>query len=226
MANLFHPEIFEILDGQLRPEPLYQTRRGRGRPATRGVTTSSSALADALEGEQSTPGWEGIESGGQHKESSSVIVPSMATVPPMDELILANRAEVVRWDAYNKKLYSVLFLCTQGALNSFLVRFAGRPNSRQQPDGQAAWRATGEKYLNSSMQRRRILMRKLNGMTMRPNQDLYEYFTEVIRQRDELEHISESFTEARILDIILEGLSDEYEPIQFAAERDPEISLK
>ena len=46
-------------------------------------------------------------------------------------------------------------------------------------------------------------MRKLNGMTMRPNQDPDEYLTEVFQQRDELEHIDDSFTEARILDIIL-----------------------
>ena len=78
-------------------------------------------------------------------------VPSMATVPPTDELILANQAELVRWGTLNKQLYSVLFSCTKGAANSLLVRFAGRPDSRQQPDGQAAWRAMGEKYLNSSM---------------------------------------------------------------------------
>ena len=71
----------------------------------------------------------------------------------------------------------------------------------------------GEKYLNFSMQRRRILIRKLNGMTMRPNQNSDEYLTEVFQQRDELEHIGESFTEAEILEIILEGLSDEYEPM-------------
>ena len=150
----------------------------------------------------------------------------MLTVPPTDELTLANRAELVRWDAYNKQLYSVLFLFTKRASNSFLVRFAGRPNSRQQPDGQAAWKAMGEKYLNSSMQRRRILMHKLNGMTMRPNRDPDEHLTAFFQQRDELEHIGESFAEARILDIILEGLSDEYEPIRFAAEWDQEISLK
>ncbi|CAM9942141.1 unnamed protein product, partial [Ascophyllum nodosum] len=97
---------------------------------------------------------------------------------------------------------------------------------RQQPDGQAAWRATGKKYLNSSMQRRSILMRKLNGMTMTPNQDPDESLAQVFQQRDELEHIGETFTKARMLDIILEGLSDEYESIRFAAERDPEISLE
>ena len=103
MANLVHPKISEVLNGQFRPEPLYRTRRGRGRHTTRGVITSSSALADALEGEEPTPGGESIEGGEQHEEIFSVTVPSMATVPPTDGLILANRAELVRWDAYNKQ---------------------------------------------------------------------------------------------------------------------------
>ena len=89
-----------------------------------------------------------------------------------------------------------------------------------------AWRAMGKKYLSSSMQRRHLLMHKLNGMTMTRNQDPDQYLTQVFQQRDELEHIGETFTEARMLDIILEDLSDEYEPIRFAAEQDPEISLK
>ena len=69
-------------------------------------------------------------------------------------------------------------------------------------------------------------MRKLNGMTMTPNQDPDEHLTQVFQQRDELERIGKTFTEARILDIIPEDLSDEYEPIRFAAERDSETSLK
>ena len=58
MANLANPEISEILDGQLRPEPLCRIRRGRSRPAKMCVTTSSSALADALEGEEPISGGE------------------------------------------------------------------------------------------------------------------------------------------------------------------------
>ena len=80
--------------------------------------------------------------------------------------------------------------------------------------------------LNSSMQRWRLLMRKLDGMTMAPNQEPYEYRTEFFQQRGELENIGKSFTQALILGIILEGISDEYEPIRFAAERNPEISPK
>ena len=68
-------------------------------------------------------------------------------------------------------------------------------------------------------------MHKLNGIFMRPHQDPDEYLTEVFQQRDKLEHIGENLTEARILDLILEGFSNEYESIRFAAERDPEISL-
>ena len=69
-------------------------------------------------------------------------------------------------------------------------------------------------------------MRKLNGMAMTPIQDPHQYLAQVFQQRDEVEHIGGSFTEARILDIILEGLSGEYEPIRFAAERDLEILPK
>ena len=50
MDNLVHPDIFKIRDCQLRLKPLYRTMRGRSRPAIRGVTTSSPALADVLEG--------------------------------------------------------------------------------------------------------------------------------------------------------------------------------
>ena len=76
------------------------------------------------------------------------------------------------------------------------------------------------------MQRWCNLMRKLNGTVMMPNQDPDKNLTEVFQQQNELEHIDESFTAARILDLILEGLSDEYESTKFAAERDPGISLK
>ena len=110
IANSVHPNFPKILDGQLRSEPFYRTRRGRGRPATRGVTTSSSALADTLEGGESTPGGEGCEDGGRHEQIFSETVPSAVTVPPTDKLIFANGAELERREAYNKQFFSALFL--------------------------------------------------------------------------------------------------------------------
>ena len=200
------------LDGQFHPEPLYRTRRGRGRAVTRGVTTSSSALADALEGEELTPGGEGGEDGGQHEKIFSVTVPSMVTVPPTDEPILANRAEMERWDTSDKQLYSTLFLSIKSAANTFPVLFAESCDSRQQPDGQAALKAMADKYLHSSKQGRRVLKHKLKGMVMIPDQDPDEKITQVFQQQDEFEHIGESFTEARILYLILEGLQTSTSP--------------
>ena len=49
-------------------------------------------------------------------------------------------------------------------------------------------------------------------MFMRPNQDLCGYLIEMFQQHDELEHNNKSFTKARFLDLIVEGLSGEYEP--------------
>ena len=55
-----------------------------------------------------------------------------------------------------------------------------------------------------------------NGMVMMSNQDPDEYRTKVIQEGGELEHIGESFTKARISYLILEGLSDAYEPARLA----------
>ena len=96
MVILVHPEISYILDAQLRPESLYRTRRGSGRPARNGVTTNSSALADALEDEEPISGGEGEIGCGLYEEIPSVTVPSMVTVPSINGLILPNGAEPVR----------------------------------------------------------------------------------------------------------------------------------
>ena len=58
------------------------------------MTTISSALADALEGGEPAPGGEGIEGGRRQEKIFLVSVPSMIIVPPTDELILANGAEL------------------------------------------------------------------------------------------------------------------------------------
>ena len=58
------------------------------------MITSSSALDDALEGEEPPPGGEGGEGGEQYVEIYFVTVPSMVTVPPTYKFILANRSEL------------------------------------------------------------------------------------------------------------------------------------
>ena len=74
MVNLVDPEISEMFaDGQLRPEALYRTRRSSDRPATKGVTTSSSALFDNLEGEEPTPGGGALVAGDEISTDSHIL---------------------------------------------------------------------------------------------------------------------------------------------------------
>ena len=221
-ANLVHKKISETPDGQLRLEPLYRTRRGRGRPKIRSVTTISLALADAMEGEEPTPG---VQGGGQHEEISSMTVSSMATVPSTDELILANRAELVQWDAYNNALQRLASVYQRRSqqLTYPLYREA-------RLEATTGWTGAAESNGRTIPQLFNTAAAYSDGqterLTMTPNQDLDEYLTHIFQQRSELEHVGETFTEARFLDIILKGLSNEYESIRFAAERDPELSLK
>ena len=60
------------------------------------MTTSSSALADAMKGEELTPGGEGGQGDGRHEEVSLVIALSMVEVPLTDEVILTNGAGLER----------------------------------------------------------------------------------------------------------------------------------
>ena len=95
--------------GQLHSEQLYRTTGGRGRSATKGITTSSPALVDNLP----TPAGEG---GSRHKTISSMTSPSTVKVPPTvtvhptvmvsptRDFILANGADFKRPDAYNKHI--------------------------------------------------------------------------------------------------------------------------
>ena len=109
------------------------------------MTNSSSVLADTLEYEEPTAAGAFVAGGEgdcRHEEISSMTVTPTVTIPPTDELILANGAELDRWYPHNKKLFSVLNPSTKGGANSFLIRFAERSDSRQQREGQAAWKTT------------------------------------------------------------------------------------
>lgn len=69
----------------------------------------------------------------------------------------------------NIQLYSVLYLTTKGAAASFLLLC--EPRADYLADGKAAGDGLVEKYFNSSRQRRRILVRQLDGMIMRFEKD-------------------------------------------------------
>ncbi|CAM9980923.1 unnamed protein product, partial [Sphacelaria rigidula] len=92
-------------------------------------------------------------------------------------------------------------------------------------DGKKVWDGLIAKYQNSSKQRRRILMRQLDNLTMSQGEDPDVFLSNIYQIKDELNNMNESVSDERLTDIIIEGLADDYSQIKYDAERDPDLSL-
>ena len=103
--------------------------------------------------------------------------------------------------------------------------FKSESNLGKRANGQEAWQALLVKYENNSTQRRRTLMRKLDNFKMEDGQDPDMFFVQVKQLADDLENMGEPISKHRVMDIILSGMTNEYELIQFQAMKDSEFSL-
>ncbi|CAM9961211.1 unnamed protein product, partial [Sphacelaria rigidula] len=82
-------------------------------------------------------------------------------------------------------------------------------------NGKRAWEASISKYQDSSKQIIRISMRELNNVSMSPEQDPDTFLSKVYQLRDELDNAGEAISEERLTDIVIEGLTSEYDPIKY-----------
>ncbi|CAM9207672.1 unnamed protein product, partial [Sphacelaria rigidula] len=73
------------------------------------------------------------------------------------------------------------------------------------------WEALIPKFQNSSKQRIRILMRELNNVTMSPGRDPYTFLSKLYQLRDKLDNVGEVISEERLTEIVIEGLTSEYD---------------
>ena len=81
------------------------------------------------------------------------------------------------------------------------------------------------KYPNSTHQRRCELKQQLTHMVMTDGQDPDVFKNEVYYLRDDLVDMGEVFNDDSILDIVLEGLTDEFLQIKYIAEADDDLTL-
>ena len=91
---------------------------------------------------------------------------------------------------------------------SFLLQF--QPKQGVFANGQAAWDGVVTKHQSSTRQRRRILKQQIRYMVTTDRQDPDKFINEVYYLRDELVDMGEVFSDDSMLDIVLEGLADEY----------------
>ena len=108
-----------------------------------------------------------------------------------------------------------------GAAASFLLQF--KPKRGDLANGKGDWDGMVTMYQNFTGQRRRILKQQLNQMVMTNGQESYIFINEVYYVRDEL--LGNLFNDDSILDIVLEGLTDEYLQKKYSTEADDEVTL-
>ena len=65
-------------------------------------------------------------------------------------------------------------------------------------------------------------MRELNSPKMAPGQDPDIFLSRVYQLRDEVDNAGEE----RLTDIVIEGLTSDYDPIKYNAECDPDLTVQ
>lgn len=119
----------------------------------------------------------------------------------------------------NDQLYNALSPTTKGATAIFLLWYGPRTDCLAERN--AAWSGLTNKYLISSQQRRRFLMLQLDSISSLSK--IQTFMTRGYQLRDCLSYIGETWADERMKDITLKGLPEEYEIIEFNAERDAEF---
>ncbi|CAM9940472.1 unnamed protein product, partial [Sphacelaria rigidula] len=69
-------------------------------------------------------------------------------------------------------------------------------------------------YHNSSKQRRRLLMIQLDNNTMSPGQAPDTFLAKLFQLRDELVHNGEPISDERLTEMVIEGLTSDYDQIK------------
>ena len=136
-----------------------------------------------------------------------------------------NSDDTKAWDSENKHLFSVLWLTTTDEACSVLLKFEqknGRPG-----DGRQVWLALKNKYQNTSRQRRRTLLRRLDNSVMRSDINPDVFLSEFFQLRDELSDLGEVVSNKSLVTIILDALPEEsYSTIKVQSIRDPDLWLE
>ena len=217
-----HAGISDVLEGRPCPEPKLISPHPssiRSRPSRAATRSQAADETGTHSGE--TPPAETAENvqpdaGSTPVDTEHLLPPSSgySTLPAATSVLwatdynISNLEDIPNWHCDNRLLFDSLFLSTSGAAASFLLQF--KPKREKLSNENAAWDGMVTKHQNSTGQRRRTLKQELTQMVLTEGQGPDIFINEVYSLRDELVYMGEVFNDDSILDIVLEGLTDEY----------------
>ena len=92
-------------------------------------------------------------------------------------------------------------------------------------NGQKAWQELESKFLKVTDDIIRAKLAELAATSMKPGQDPDDYFMEATLKRNEVTWMGEPMTERRFKDILVQGFTDEYDPVKFQIYRESSSDL-
>jgi len=132
--------------------------------------------------------------------------------------------EQAAFDQANEDLYAILFLVTEKPAALLVAKHADDSRGTR-GDGQAAMNELEAKYLSITNESIRATQRALTEIQMEVGQDPDEYINEATLLRDRLHEMKEPITDRHFMDIILQGLTDQYKDVKLMIWKDPDIKF-
>ena len=143
-----------------------------------------------------------------------------------DETATPSAQATLQWQRSNSDLYSILYLATVGAACSLVRRHVGKTQEDGAGDGQAAWNALTSKYDGCTKEARRACHEKLTTLKMEDKQDPEDFFFKMDDLRQRLAEMGEVVSDERYEDIILQGITNDYDCVREASYRERDFDIE
>ena len=136
-----------------------------------------------------------------------------------------NPVEIQRWKRACETLFSVLYLVTSGPAATLVRQYEDRTSAGGLGHGQKAWNALYIKYNSNSKEARRACYEKLVSFRMEGGLHPDDYSINLFEIRGRLNEMGEKISDERFEDILLQGLTDDYDVVKMTSFHSPNFGI-
>ena len=138
---------------------------------------------------------------------------------------LTNLVEIQRWKRAYETLFSVLCLVTGGPAATLVQQYEDRISAGGLAYGQKTWNALYTKYNSNSKETRRACYEKLVNFRIKEGQGPDDYTIKLMEIRGRLHEMGEKISNERFEDIVVQGLTDDYEFVKMTSFHSPNFGI-
>ena len=136
-----------------------------------------------------------------------------------------NLVEIQRWKRACETLFSVLYFVTSGPEATLVRQYEDRTSAGGLGHGQKAWNALYTKYNSNRKEARRACYEKLVSFRMEEGQNPDDYTIKLLEIGGRLHEMGEKSSDERFEDILLQGLTDDYEFVKMTSFHSPNFGI-